>query len=648
MNSEKSQKAKNVFKGLMKKAKEGINLVIGNSEVYSEEDPGGDLGFDPAIMMKINVTFDKEFLPKEKVVKLNVRGSRFFYELKRDIREINSIYIIYPQAYAVQFDVRREEWEKRLIEELNEEYKLSLKKIHFVSQEEVSRRYNRKGITTIKNPYNLKKGELLILAGGFINFDTEGMDLAAVRVNLSKATKDANAKSEKKNYEEKYFDKYSGKAGAYFYVGGEWYHNMFVPELFHPEAPRFFTFRIADDNKSLKFFSDLKKPGIDIWIDEKKQANEDSEKITYTINPDYLNETGVEDFKLSITYDLKEEEPIAEEETTTTIKTFAAVPDIPPPAEAPDQGLPEMEDEVEEIMETEETGFADESLPSLESEMFLLPMPSSRDDDVPSYGMTIGEKKKSVQFYTSSVDKEVSILAPDKDEKIYKRRIGEIVEYSIKLDSIAYSISNTFLAPLDDKELKLYFAWELKSNVKERISLKSDFYLFGREPLDNLDRRLPDETWDQLVRLNKGEDEFWRIGASRDHALLLKGERGHILYNISFSYPVYLVKAADRAKSVIHPLRLEPVSGEKNEEKLTALLSGIREKMTGDTGEAAVSWDRLPEFANFAVLENNDIVIIGSRVFKYVVPVVMESALSDRVRKSILRRIQVNKSVLRK
>ena len=92
IGSKEKQKAGNYFKGLMKKAQEAINLVIGNSEVYSEEDTAGDLRFDPAVMMKINVTFDKEFLPKEKVVKLNVRGNRFFYDIKRNIREINGLW----------------------------------------------------------------------------------------------------------------------------------------------------------------------------------------------------------------------------------------------------------------------------------------------------------------------------------------------------------------------------------------------------------------------------------------------------------------------------------------------------------------------------------------------------------------------------
>jgi len=57
-----------VLKTLMKKAKKAVDLVVGNAEDYEEEDAGGDLRFDPRIMIKINVTFDKDFLPREKVL----------------------------------------------------------------------------------------------------------------------------------------------------------------------------------------------------------------------------------------------------------------------------------------------------------------------------------------------------------------------------------------------------------------------------------------------------------------------------------------------------------------------------------------------------------------------------------------------------
>ena len=638
MGSAQNRKARNYFKGLMKKAQDAINLVIGNSEVYSEEDKGGDLRFDPSVMLKINVTFDKDFLPKEKVVKLNLRGNRFFHDITRDIREINCIYIVYPQVYEIQFDVRREEWEKRLIKELNAEYHLALRRIHFVNEEEICRRYQRAGIKGVRNPYNLKKGELMITAGGFANFDVEGVPLAGIKVNLTKTSKDNNGKGIKKPYEDNYYGKYSHKAGAYFYVGGEWYHNLFIPELYHPEDPRFLSFRIADDGKNLKFFSDLKKRGVDIRADVRTVTQAEVEKIIYTINPGYFSETEINDFKLSIIYDLKEE---PEE---VIIKK-----------EIPDLGVPEMETGETDVLrrygEEEETQDIEEeeNLPCLENEMILLPCP--KDDDISSYLMTIGDEKKNVQFYTSSFDKEISILAPEKEEKVYKRKFGETVDYSIKLGSINYSISNTFLSRLDDRVLKLYFAWELKTNAIERIWLKWDFYIFGREPLDNLGKE--SNTYEQLVLLGKGGRDFWRIGASRDHAVLLKEQDKHVLYNISLSYPIYILKPSDLVKPVISPSRVEPVSGEENEEKLARFLVAIKEEITGKGELPEREEDRnfareLPEFACSITLENGDLVIIGSKVFKYIVPVVMESPLSERVQKSILRKTQImSRSVLR-
>ena len=654
MSSKEKQKAGNYFKGLMKKAQEAINLVIGNSEVYSEEDTGGDLRFDPAVMMKINVTFDKEFLPKEKVVKLNVRGNRFFYDIKRNIREINGLYIVYPPDYEIQFDVRREEWEKRLISELNAEYHLDLEKIHFVNEDEVCRKYQRKGIKTIHHPYNLKKGELLIIAGGFANFNTHGEPLCSVKVNCSKESPEENKKIHRQSYEGDYFGKYSQRAGAYFYVGGEWYHNLFIPELYSPDAPRFFYFRIAGDGRNLKFFSDLKVRGIDIRSDVKTKIEPECEKIIYTINPAYLPDSGITDLKLTITYDTTGGETEApqeapgevvqrpeakgetpEEKFQVYVHTYERPPDLPTVP-----GIPGA-DESEELDE--------DTLPYLESEMILLPRPT--DDDISSYMMTVGDEKKSVQFYTNSVDNEVSILAPDKEEKIYKRKIGDGIDYSIKLDSIHYSISDSFLSQIDNKILKLYFAWELKANVAERISLESDFYIFGREPLGDLSKQ-EDSASGQLIRLNKRDDDFWRIGASRDHGFLLKEKDGdtdsHCLYNISLSYPIYLLKEKHPEASSIRPSILDPVSGE---EKLTAFLENTRDALTNnlqDQLEVSTLSKKLKEFANWAILENNDLLVIGNRVFKYVVPMVMESPLSDRIQKSILRKIQLSDSVLRK
>ena len=638
MSIEESQQSKNYFRRLMKKAKNAVKLVIGNSEVYSTEDSGGDLRFEPGIMMKINVTFDKEFLPKEKVVKINVRGNRFFYEHKRDLRVINDVYVVYPSEYVIQFDVRREEWEKRLMDELNSEYKLDLKRIHFINEEEICRMYQRKGIKEIRSPYNLQKGELLIIVGGFINFNMDGTPLCDVKVNLKKESGVNDGKVVKKTYDSPYYDKYDQRAGAYFFVGGEWYHNIFIPEMYNKESSRFFSFRIAGDGKSLMFFSDLKMRGIDIRDDVNTASSEEAEEIIYTINPAYLGETGIVDFKLSTIYEIKEE---IEEKRAPVRET-----PVPAAVEAEEE---EPERKIEIPAVTEESEPDEVTLPCLETEMVLLPIP--RDDDISSYIMSVGEEKKSIKFYTSSTDNEVSILAPEREENVYKRTIGDAVDYSIKLDSISYSISNTLLSRLEEKELKLYFGWALQSNTTERVYLKSDFYVFGREPLDNLSKQVGEDVCGQLVRLNKGDEDFWRIGASRDHALLLKQGESHTIYNISLSFPIYLVNPGDMDDPLIRPSRVEPVSEKEKEEKLALLLAQTREELSGNsprrkdtTGLA----EALSACADSRVLEHNDLVIIGNKAFRYIVPVVMEAPLSHRAQKSILRKIELNKSIVRR
>jgi hypothetical protein len=645
MSIEESQQSKNYFKRLMKKAKNAVKLVIGNSEVYSTEDSGGDLRFEPSIMMKINVTFDKEFLPKEKVVKINVRGNRFFYEHKRDLRVINSIYVVYPSEYVIQFDVRREEWEKHLMDELNSEYKLDLKRIHFINEEEICRMYQRKGIKEIRSPYNLQKGELLIIVGGFINFNMDGTPLCDAKVNLKKESGVKDGKVVKKTYESHYFGKYDQRAGAYFFVGGEWYHNIFIPEMYNKESSRFFSFRIAGDGKSLMFFSDLKMRGIDIRDEVKTASSEEAEEIIYTINPAYFGETGIVDFKLSTIYEIKEEIEIEEEKVE---KERAPVRETPVQAAVEvEEKEPERKIEIPAV--TEESESDEVTLPCLETEMILLPIP--RDDDISSYIMSVGEEKKSIKFYTSSTDNEVSILAPEREKNVYKRTIGDAVNYSIKLDSVSYSISNTLLSRLEDKELKLYFAWALHSNTTERIYLKSDFYIFGREPLDNLNKEVGDDVSEQLVRLNKGDEDFWRIGASRDHALLLKEGNDYTIYNISFSFPIYLVNPGDMDDPLIRPSRIEPVSSTEKEEKLVSLLAQIKEELASNLPKRKDIDDLagdLSECASSRVLEHNDLVIIGNKAFRYIIPVVMEAPLSHRAQKSILRKIELNKSIVRK
>jgi hypothetical protein len=323
MGNESGKETKHFLKRLIRKIVIFIKLIISKDKIFSDEDAGGDLRFDPSNMMKIKVTFDNEFLTKEKGVKLNVRGNRFFNEHKRDLRVINSVYVVYPSEYVIQFDVWRDVWEKRLMDELNNEYKLDLKRIHFINEEEICLMYQRKGIKEIRSPYNLQKGELLIIVGGFVNFNMDGTLLFDVKVNLKKESGIRDGKVVKKSYGSPYYDKYDQRAGAYFYVGGEWYHNIFIPEIYNKESSRFFSFRIAGDGKSIMFFTDLKMRGIDIRDEVKTVSTEESDEIIYTINPAYLDKTVIVDFKLSMIYEIKEE---IEEENEEVVRPYEAIP----------------------------------------------------------------------------------------------------------------------------------------------------------------------------------------------------------------------------------------------------------------------------------------------------------------------------------
>lgn len=624
---EKTKQGKNVLKTLMKKAKKAVDLVVGNAEDYEEEDAGGDLRFDPRIMIKINVTFDKDFLPREKVLKLNLRGARFFNEIKRDVREINGVYVVYPHAYAFQLDTRRTEWEEKLTRELNHDYGLELRKIRFMDEEEVCGIYQRAGLNTIRDPYNLKEGELLIIAGGFANFNPAGIAMCRVTADVAKIkgkpTEQKGKQPEHESYEQRYFGKFSEKAGAYFYVGGEWYFNLFIPEFFHKDEPRFFSFRIADDGKNLKFFGDSIKRGIDIRGVVKTKTTRENEKIIHAINPDYLAGTRAKELVLSVCYDIEEEEATA---------------DVP--AE-----IPVEEDFVEKMVKPVHLDFYDEedskNRPYLVSEMILLPAPHEKD--IPSYIMTIGDETRGMKFFASSADKEISILPPGKDEKIYKKSIKDKIHYTVKPGRFSYTVSNRFISRLVDKELNVYFSWALSTGMETRVPLPMDFYIFGRNPFGNLPEDKRAGIKDYLVKLNEGSEEFWRIGTSRNHAVLVKEPRaGFRLCNISSSFPVYVIRSADLEKPVIAPTRIEPVTDPKKKKKLQAFLSGILENTTGTDRWA----EQLKGCSGGIELESNDLIIIGNRGYKYIVPLVMESQLSSRMQLSVLRKIRESSTML--
>jgi hypothetical protein len=675
MGGETKKKAKIPFmKGMVKKAQGAMKLIVGNSDVYENEDPGGQLRFDPNTMMKINVTFDKEFLPKERVVKLNVRGSSFFRNLKRNIREINGILVVYPRNYERQFDVRQDEWEKQLKLELNNEYNLTLQQIQFVSEEEVCRIYQRLGITKIDNPYNLQEGELLIIAGGFANFNRHGASIATIKtnVNVESGTEGMAQKKTKKTYNAEYFNQFSEKAGAYFYIGGEWYYNIFMPELYHLDTPRYFYFRFDGNGKHLKMFSDLKIRGIDVlknMVPHPGTELEDQEEIVYIINPDYFQDTDIKSFKLSLIFDLKEppkveEEPLQEEPATQSQSEPAAPkPTVseaskPKPVEEVESKpvTTEPEKQEAELEEVEEP----DHLPFLENQLILLPLPNEGTEekkDYPFYKTVIGGEDNGVTFHASYIDKEISIEAPGEDN-IYKCKLFDEMEYSIKLGSISYTISNDFLFRIDDKYLKTFFAWTLESSETGKLTLSEDFYIFGREPLNNLGYGKDtdqENTYERLIRLNPGNEDFWSIGASRDHAIIVKvpGEDKHRLYNISLSYPVYIMKASDQVKPVIQPLPIQPVTpdythpdGYSGNSQLESLLSRLKEAVPKEE-ELPDLIEQLDQFAHYKELASHELIFIGNRIYKYVIPVVMDSPLSDKVQRSILRKIEENKSILR-
>lgn len=596
---------KSYLKTLMKKAKKAVNLVMGNAEDYTEEDAGGDLRFDPGIMMKINVTFDKNFLPREKVLKLNLRGARFFSEIKKDIREINGVYIVYPHVYAYQLDTRKAEWGKKLIHELNNDYGLELEMIRFFNEEDVSRLYQRSGVNTIRDPYHLQEGELLVIAGGFANFNAKGTPLCQVKVEAAAIR---GKRTVKKTYSENYLTKFSDMAGAYFYMGGEWYHNLFIPGLWDNNEPRFFSFRIADDGKNLLFFSDPHKRGIDIRGKVKTETTPDQEKIIHTINPTYLEGTQIKELVLTVIYDIEEKV-----------------------------------DSLDVNVGTGETSRPDDknkdNFPFLETAMILLPAPNEKD--IPSYIMTIGSEKKGFNIFASSTEKEISILSPITGEKIFKKNSKDEIDYSIKFGRLSYSISNEFISRFRDRELKAYFSWALSSNMPARIPLAGDFYVLGRDPFGNLPKKERDRIKNHLVKLNEGTGHFWRIGTSRNHALLLKETQGSFrVYNISLSFPVFVVKEKDLEEHRISPFRIDPVRGEKKEEKLELLLAWIGKGMTDGLASG------LNEYSESLELENNDLIIVGNRVYKYITPMVMESPLSSSVQMSVLRKIQESSNVM--
>jgi hypothetical protein len=645
-------------KWIKKGIKKIISLTLGESEIAFSQHKQGDLFFDEEFMEVLEVDFDTNNVPRPKVFKLNLMVTSFFNRIKKNLRGINAIYMVYHDDVVMQFDSFTQIWEDRLIDALTEEYKIDLKRIHFIRESDILNIYNSDSIKRrlksqveyFKNPYNLKKHEFIIIAGGFINFkynlppllkELKGSltnykakdTIATIEVEFFVVKNEIE--TEKISLKGDYPVKYDQDVGAYFYIGGEWYHNIFVPELYNREESRYICFRIDDDGKYIRFFPDSKKRHIPICVKKpEKEQGDGFVRLTYAINPDYISISNIMDFKISLQYESDEEiiveaEPGAKEDKKeTSIETLS---------------FEQLNKELEMLQEFDEKDKSEkkehdadkslkrvdqDALPYLVIEKTLLPRPGTGEGDIPSYMMNIGDKENTLQFYVSGVDREISILSPKKGEPVFKKEMDDRVSYKVKLGNHHYSISNRFMEKIKDDEIKLYFAWILESTIVEKRILKSDFYIIGRDPLEL--------GTDQVIPLNKFDDNFWRIGTSRNHAALVKKKEGHFIYNISTANSIYVIKCEELQKSEIVPIKIKPVaSGQKLLEKfLGELEKGIRGQVL----------DQLDKFAQSNKLENNDLVIIGNKAFRYIIPMVIESQLRGSIQNT-LRTVQAKKTI---
>jgi len=643
-------------KWIKKGIKKIISLTLGESDIAFAQHKQGDLFFDEEFMEVLEVDFDSDNVPRPKVFKLNLMVTSFFNRIKKNLREINAIYMVYHDDVVMQFDSFTQVWEDRLIEALNEEYKIDLKRIHFVRESDILNIYNSDSIKNrlksqveyFKNPYNLKKKEFIIIAGGFINFkygippllkELKGAltnykakdTIATIEVEFFVVKN--NIETEKITLKGDYPVKYTQDVGAYFYIGGEWFHNIFVPELYNKEESRYICFRIDDDGKYIRFFPDSKKRHIPICVKKpEKEHGHGFVRLTYVINPEYVSIPNIMDFKISLQYESDEEfvieEKVAEKEDKkeTSIETlsFAKLNQELEILKESDEKDKSREKEVQAVKPIKRID--QDALPQLIIEKTLLPRPGTGEGDIPSYMMNIGDKENTLQFYVSGINQELSILSPKNEEPVYKKKMGERINYSVKLGNHHYSISNGFLNKIKDEEIKLYFAWTLESTIIEKRILNSDFYIIGREPIDI--------GKEHVIGLNKFDDDFWRIGASRNHAVLVKKKEGYFIYNISTANSIYVVKTQEIQDPDITPIKIEPVSS--GYKKLKKFLDELEKRAVKQI------LDQLEKFACSRRLENNELVIIGNKVFRYIIPMVVESQLMGSIQNT-LRTVQAKK-----
>lgn len=655
-----SQKGKPLGKWISRGLKKIVSLTLGESDFGPAPRKQGDLPFNPDCMEILEIDFDENKLPRPKVFKLNLQTTGFFNRVKNKLGNLNSLYLVYSDEVEMFYENAASRWQDRLRSNLNEEYQLELQRIHFIRESDILNLYNSPWVRNrlnretgyIRNPYQLYPSELLIVAGGFINFkyrqsplvkeirggitDHKSPDtIATIEVEFFKFKN--RPRTEKIRLMGDYPVKYRPDSGAYFYIGGEWYHNLFVPEFYHPTDPRYICLRIDDDGRYIRFFPDSKIRHIPVCVSKpSKETGRGFTRLSYVINPEYLSKPELMDIRVAIRYESGEAPEVTEiiddrqETGETAIETLTwdkinreiNALKVGDKADAAKTG--------DERAGTGRSSVDYDALPFLLGEMILLPKPGEGKDDISGYELSVGEGDNFIKIEISGPENRISLSTSEKKDGVITRKMDERIDYSKIIKGHEYSLSNRLVSSITDEELSLYFGWSLESTKKEKTVLEADHIIIGRDPLRT--------GTGQRIELNRSRDTFWRIGSSRNHAFLRRGERGHTIYNISTGNPIYILKPRDLKKGVIDPVRIEPISGEKNLEKYHAFIS----KIPVECGEKEM--DLLPGFSRDYPLQNNDLVIIGNRVFLYVLPLVIESRLEGADRGN-LKSIQIRKNI---
>jgi len=656
MSEEKSGTGGRSFKSRVKRGlKRAVALALGDSDLVSAKKQKGDLPFDGTVMEILEIDIDEANLPRAKVFKLNLTTTAFFNRLKKNLHHINCLYMVCSDEVIMQYDALGSGWEKRLIEVLNGDFSLDLQQIHLIRESDILNLYNQDHLGRrlpgrrgpLKTPYHLSPRELLIVAGGFINFrytlppllrDTRagmtgfGSEDTIAGIELEYFRVGENLQSERIEMSAAYPVKYQADAAAYFYIGGEWYHNLFVPEFFDPRQPRYICFRIDDDGRYIRFFPDSSRLHIPICVSKpRKEHLPGRVRLTYAINPEYIAMDQIMDFTISICYE-SEEEAVAEEpgveapgeETSIETLSFAMINrEIESLSRAKGAGHdaedPEAGRAVDPVV-----------MPRLHSRLMLLPRPGHGRHDIPAYSTRIGPARNPIVFSASSDSERITITLPGEHGPACKKSLLDPLCFTAHLGGEGYTFSNEFLTRLRDEEIRLYFAWTMESTLEDPVSLTQEFYVLGRDP-----GRVPAN---HRILLADGDEDLWRIGTSRAHALLLRGQRGYSLYNLSTANSVFIIPASSWERDPLETRKIPPLTVKQPadflEDIFTALTKNDLDHVRRRLKDAGPSLD----------LSSHDRLMVGNRVYEYVVPVVVQSPLADDVRND-LRTLMQKKTV---